>query len=83
VIEADADSVCTMADTRRRRYTPFGLLFWAIVGAVVDYLVHGDGWVTLVGVIVGAVWDLVWFLIPREPREWRGWGDGDGAGGGD
>jgi len=73
-----------MANTKRRRYTPYGLLFWAIAGAVVDGLAHTDGWITLTGFVVGGVWDLVTFLIPREPREWRGWGDngGDSGGGG-
>jgi hypothetical protein len=70
-----------MTDTKRRRYTPYGLLVWAIAGAVLDSLVHTGGWLTLAGFIAGASWDLVRFLVPREPREWRGWGDSGGDGG--
>jgi len=62
-----------MAETKKRRFIPFATMAGFVAGVIVDAVIHSSGALIVTGIIVGALVDLVIFLVGR------GHLDGDGS----
>jgi len=62
-----------MAETKKRRFIPYATVAGLGVGVILDAVIHSFGALIVTGIIVGALIDLVIFLVSR------GHLDGDGS----
>jgi len=54
-----------MAETKKRRFIPYATMAGLVIGVVLDAVIHSFGALIVTGIVVGALVDLVIFLVSR------------------
>jgi len=58
-----------MAEKKKRRFIPYGIIVGFVLGAILDLIIGSFGALIVTGIIVGGLVDLVIFLISRGHLE--------------